>query len=153
MIGNHTMVHHVQPWDLYSHDGTCTHSGLRRIPTSLVAFHICYFLIMPVFIRCQLSWPDSSVLSDIFIHYGYLVHYILYVAMTTCDICLLCLFISIVLLCIQGLLHFIFVVTCWDLSLYCTDERPVFPPGSSLIHFWDWYNVFRPSCYPSDLTH
>ena len=58
-------------------------------------------LIVSIFMRCQLSWPNSSVLWDIFIHYGDLVHYILYVAMTTCDICLLCLFMAIVLLCIQ----------------------------------------------------
>ena len=57
-------------------------------------------LIVPIFMRCHFSWPDSSILLDIFIHYGDIVHYILYVAMTTCDICILCLFMAIVLLCI-----------------------------------------------------
>ena len=51
------------------------------------------------------------------------------------------------------LLHFIFTVTCWYVSLYCTNEWLVLPFGSSLLHFWDIYNVFRPSCYPYDLTH
>ena len=58
-------------------------------------------LIVSVFMRCHLSWLDSSILSDIFIHYENIVHYILYVAITTCDICLLCLFMAIVLLCIR----------------------------------------------------
>ena len=78
-------------------------------------------LIMPVFMRCQLSWPDSIILSNIFIHYGDLVHYILYVAMTTCDICLLFLFMAIVLLCIwdcymyicSHMLGFIIVLYWW----------------------------------------
>ena len=63
-------------------------------------------LIVSLFVRCHFSWPDSSILSDIFIHYGDLVHYILYVAMTTCDISLLFLFMAIVLLCI------------WDCYMY-----------------------------------
>ena len=38
--------------------------------------------------------------------------------------------------------------------MYCTNEWLVLPPRSSLLHFWDGlYNLFWPSCYPSDLTH
>ena len=55
-------------------------------------------LTVPVFMRYQFSWPDSSVLSYIFIHYGDLFHCILYMAMTTCDICILFLFMAIILL-------------------------------------------------------
>ena len=52
-----------------------------------------------------------------------------------------------------GLIH-VFAVTCIDLSLYYIDGWLVLPPRSSLLQFWDgFYNVFRPSCYPSDLTH
>ena len=42
MTGNQTMVHHVRPRHLYSCDGTCTHSGLCRRSTRLVASHICH---------------------------------------------------------------------------------------------------------------
>ena len=82
-----------------------------------------------------------------------LFHCILYVEMTTCDICLLYLFMAIVLLCIRD---------CYTSYLQSHDEMyhcivlisgQFFPPGSSLLHFLDCYNVFRPSCYPSDLTH
>ena len=80
-------------------------------------------LIMPVFMRCQVSCPDSSILSDTFIHYGDLVLYILYVAMTTCDICILCLFMAIVLLCIRDCYVYIFIhmlrfiiVLYWSMS-------------------------------------
>ena len=42
MTSNHTMIHHIQPWNLYSCGGICTRSGLHRRPPSLVAFHMCY---------------------------------------------------------------------------------------------------------------
>ena len=42
---------------------------------------------------------------------------------------------------------------CIGLSFYCIDEWLVLLSRSSLLHFWDGYNVFHPSCYPSDLTH
>ena len=56
-------------------------------------------LIMSVFMRCHLSWPNSSILSYIFIHYGNIVHSMCMV-MTTHDIYISCLFMSIVILCI-----------------------------------------------------
>ena len=42
MTGNRTMDYYVQPWHLYSHSRTCTHSGLCRIHSRLVASLICY---------------------------------------------------------------------------------------------------------------
>ena len=76
-----------------------------------------------------------------------ILHYILYVVMTTHDICLLCLFMAIVLICIRNFyVYFISAVRCRYLSLYYTDEWLVLPPGSTLLHFWDYYNAFRPSC-------
>ena len=110
-------------------------------------------LIVPVSMRCQLLFPDSSVLSDTFIPYEYLVS--LYIVCGDDHLWHM----SIIpthghcTIMYSGLLHFIFAVTCWDVSLYCVDEWLVFPPGSSLLHLWDWYNVFQPSCYPSNLTH
>ena len=95
------MDHHVRPRQL-----------IRVMGHVLIAFCVedlrawwhstCITSLMVlVFMRCHLSWPDSIILSNIFIHYGDLLHYILYVAMTTCDICLLFLFMAIVLLCIR----------------------------------------------------
>ena len=109
-------------------------------------------LIVPIFMRYHLSWPDSSILSDIFIHYGYLVHYISYMAMTTCDICYYAYSWPLYSY-VYGTATSIFAITWWDLSLYCTNEWLVLPPGYLLLHFWDGYNVFWPSCYPSDLPH
>ena len=57
-------------------------------------------LIVPESMRCKLSCTYSSVLLDIFNQYEYFFHCILYMEITTCDICMLCLFVAIVLLCI-----------------------------------------------------
>ena len=154
MTTNQTMFHHVWPQHFYSHDGTCTRSSLCRIPLSLVEFHICYLLnraiihemsaLMTIFL-CIIRylhplWISFSLyivrgddhMWHIFVYYAYSWPLYSYVFETpTC----------------------IFVVTCWALSLYWIDEFLVLPPGSSLLHFWDGYNVFWPSCYPSDLTH
>ena len=137
MTGNQTMDYYVRPRHLYSHSRTCTHRGLCRRPSILVAFHICYPLIVPVFMRFQLSWLDSSVcqislaIMDIFSHYGdldplyifsfygyidplyifimeILIYYVLYVAMTTqVTFCISCLFMDIVLLCIRAFYMFL----------------------------------------------
>ena len=48
------MEYYVQPWHLYSHSRTCTHTGLCRRISILVAFIICYLL------DCQCSWDFSS---------------------------------------------------------------------------------------------
>ena len=82
-----------------------------------------------------------------------LIYYILYVVMTThVTFCISCIFMAILLFVFRTGTC-IFAITCWDLSLYCTDEWWVLPHWSSLLHLWDGYNVFFPSCYPSDLTH
>ena len=82
-----------------------------------------------------------------------LIHYILYVVMTTCHILYIMPIHGHCTLMYSRLLH-VFAVTCRYLSLYCTNEWLVLQLGSSLLHFWDgFYNVFRPSCYPYDLTH
>ena len=156
MNGNHTMVHHVRPRPLYSHDGTYTSNDLCRRPSSLVAFHLCYLLdrasiheisALMIFILDSSVYHISSSTMEI------LIHCILYVAMTTHDTLYIipihghCTFMYL------GLLY-VFAVTCKDLSFYHIDEWLVPPLGSSLLHFWDvFYNVFRPSCYPTDLTH
>ena len=44
MTSNHTMDYYVQPQHIYSHSRTCTCSGSCRIPSILVAFHICNLL-------------------------------------------------------------------------------------------------------------
>ena len=114
-------------------------------------------LIVLVFMRYYLSWFDSSVYQissstmEILIHCIYssimeiliscissstleiLIYCILYVVMTThVTFCISCLFMAIVLLCIQ------------DCSMYlqshadiyhCTNGWLVLPLGSSLLHF------------------
>ena len=147
---------HVQHRHIYLHSRTCTHSGLCRWPSILVAFHICYLLdcasihdipalvimilVFPVYIRyihplwrswvilyCTWWWPHMT-----FVYHAY--SWLLYSYVSVTSMC-------------------IFVVICIDLSLYYTGEWLVLPPRSALLHFWDGYNVFRPSCYPSDLIH
>ena len=135
MTGNHTMDHHVWPWHLYSCDGTFTHSSLCRIPPSLVASHICYLLDHASLMRCQLSWLYSSILPYIFIHYGDLIHCILYVVMTTHGICISFLFMAIVLLCISDcymyicshMMRFIIVFVGHHFDLFLPLRYPSFP--------------------------
>ena len=80
-----------------------------------------------------------------------LIYCILYMAMTTHDICISCLFMAIVLLCIRDCYMYLQPHAKID---YYVNEWLVLLPGSSLLHFWDgFYNVFQPSCYPYDLTH
>ena len=70
MTGNQTMDYYVQPPHIYLHSRTCTHSGLRRIPSILVAFHVCYHLDCATVhdISALMIW--FQCISDIFIHYG-----------------------------------------------------------------------------------
>ena len=156
MIDNQMMDYYIQPWHIYSHSRKSTRRGLCRTPFSLVEFHICFLLdcasiheisSLVIFIPDSSIYQISSSTMEIFIHY------ILYVAMTTHDILYTIPIHGHCTLMYLGLLY-VFVVTCRDWLFYCTDEWLVLPPGSSLIHLWDgFYNVFRPSCYPSDLTH
>ena len=155
MTGIQMMDYYVWPRHINSHSRTCTCSGLCRRPSSLVAFHIFYLLnrasiheisalvililVIPVYIRylhllwrswyivyCTWRWPHDT-LYIMHIHGHCTLMY-------------------------PGLLY-VFVVTCKDWLLYCTDEWLVLQYGSSLLHLWDgFYNVFRPSYYPFDVT-
>ena len=166
MIGNQMMEYYVRPCHIYSHSRTCTHSGSCIRPSSLVAFHVCYLLDHACVheISALMIWFQRT--SDIFSHYGDLdimyifIHFgdsdLLYIVRGddhTCNILYIMPIHGHCTLMYPGLLY-VFVVICTYLSLYCTDEWLVLPPRSSLLHFWDgFYNLFRPSCYPSDLTH
>ena len=153
MTSNQTMVHHVRYQHLYSRDGTYTIYGSCRRPQSMVEFHICYFFdhdsiydisALLTKVQCTLFMNQISSLSM-----ETVLHCILYMAMTTHDICLLCLFMAIVLICIRDFyIYFISTVMCRDLSLYYTDDWLDIPLGSSLLHSWDFYNVFQLSCTP-----
>ena len=156
MTGNHKIDYYVWPQYIYSHSRTCTRSSFCRRPSILVAFHICYILdhvgiheisALTIFILDSSVYQISSSIMEI------LIHCVLYVVMTIHDTLYIMHIHGHCTLMYLGQLH-VFAVTCWDLSLYCTDGWLVLPPGYSLLHFWDgFYNVFRPSCYPSDLTH
>ena len=178
MIGNQMMEYYVRPRHIYSQSRKCTRSSLCRIPSSLVAFHICYLLDRSSVheILSLMIW--FQCISDIFIHYGDLdplyifshygdldllyifIHFgdfdLLYIVRGdehTCHILYIMPIHGHCTLMYPGLLH-VFAIACRDWLLICTDEWLVLPLGSSLLHFWDvFYNVFWPSCYPSDLTH
>ena len=105
MTGNQTMDYYVRPRHLYSHSRTCTHSGVCRRPSRLVASIICYLLdhasvheissLVTCFSICQtfpatmeiLIYCISSALwrswSFVYLHHGDSDLCILYVAMTT----------------------------------------------------------------------
>ena len=166
MTGNQTTDYYVWPRHIYSHSRTCTCIGLCRIPFNLVAFHICFLLD-----RANVHEMSALVIwfhymLDIFIHYGdldpfyFFIHYgdsdLLYIVRGddhTCHSLSIMPIHGHCTLMYPGLLY-VFAVICRDWLLYCTDGWLVLPPGSSSLHLWDgFYNVFRPSCYPSDLTH
>ena len=171
MTSNQTMDYYVRPRHIYSHSRTCTRSGVRRRISILVAFHICYLLDHASVhdISALMIW--FQCMSDIFSHYGdldplyifsfyghidplyifimeILIYCILYVVMTThVTFCISWLFMAIVLLCIQDcyMQRLIIVLYYWM-------------AGSSTWFFITpllgcIYNVFRPSCYPTELTH
>ena len=153
MTGNQTMNYHVRPQHLYSHDRTCTRSGLCRRPLRLVAFHICYHLDRASIHDISVLVIKFQCISNIFIYYGDLdLLYIVRGDDHTWHMFIMAIHGHCTLM-YSGLLHYIFAVTCLDLSLYCIDEWLVFPLGSSLLHLWDGHNVFRSSCHPSNLTH
>ena len=141
-------------------------------------WHLLYAtsLIVPVFMRFQLSWLDtrichifpaimeiliyciSSAIMEIMVLFVYLHHgnsdlCILYVAMTTYVISWLCLFMAIVLLCIRDCYMYL---QLYAKLYYCTMLIGwlVFHLGTFITSFLGWnYNVFRPSHNPSDLIH
>ena len=119
------MEYYVRPRHIYWHSRTCTRSGLCRIPSILVAFHVCCLLdcasvheisalviwfsvyhisssTMEILIHCI-----SSSIMEILIYcissstLEILIYCILYMAMTIhVTFCISCLFMAIVLLCI-----------------------------------------------------
>ena len=117
--------YYVWPRHIYSHIRTCTHRILCRTPSSLVAFHICYLLDRASVHEISTLVIWFQCMSGIFSHYAdfdplcmfsfygdpdpfyifimeILIDYILCVAMTThVTFCISCLFMAIVLLCIQ----------------------------------------------------
>ena len=75
MIGNQTMDYYVWPWHLYSHSRKCTHSGLCRRPSRLVASLIWYLLDRASVheISALMTWSSICqvfpAIMDILIHY------------------------------------------------------------------------------------
>ena len=120
--------------------------------------------------RFQLLWLDSSICqiswsivylqlswrswSFVYLNHGY--SYLLYIVRGndhTCHILYIMHIHGHCTLMYLGLLY-VFVVTCKDWLLYYTDGWMILPSSSSSLHLWDgFYNVFWPSCYPSNLTH
>ena len=139
MTNNQETVHHVQPQHMFSCDGTYTRGGLCIRHQILVAFRICYFLdhvsiydisVLLTRVQCTFFMYQISSFSM-----ETILHCILYMVMTTHDICLLCLFMAIVLICIRDFyVYFISALICRDLSLHYTDEWLDLPLGSSLLH-------------------
>ena len=160
MTGNQTTTYYVWPRHLYSHSSTCTHSGLCRILSRLVAFHICYLLDHSSVheISTLVTW--FQCMSDIFIHYGdldplyifnfygdidpfvYLHHgysdlfYIVRGNDHTCHILYIMPIHGHCTLMYLGLLY-VFAVICRYWLLYYTNGWLVLPLGSSSLHFWD----------------
>ena len=118
-------------------------------------WHLLYStsLIMPVFMRFQLSWLDSNIcqtfpaIMEILIHctssstLEIMIYCILYMAMTThVTFCISCLFMAIVLSCIWDC--YMYLQSCKDWLLYYTDGWLVLPLGSSSLHFWDGFIMY-----------
>ena len=140
-------------------------------------WHLLYAtsLIVPVFMRFQLSWLDSSIcqifpatmkilICYIFSHYGdhgplyiFIMEILIYVYCTWWWTLMwyhvLCLFMAIVLLCIRDC--YIYLQLYAELY-HCTILIGwlVFHLGSFITPLLGWTcNVFRPSHNPSDLIH
>ena len=112
MTGNQTMDYYVRPRHLYSHSRTCTHSGLCRRPSRLVASLICYLLDHASVheISALVTW--FQYMSDISSYYGdhdplyiFIMEILIYVycmwRWPLMSYFVSCLFIAIVLLCIE----------------------------------------------------
>ena len=176
MTGNKTMDYYVWPRHLYSNSRTCTHSGLCRRPSKLVAFLICYLFDHASVheISALVTW--FQCMSDIFSHYGdldplyifsfygdldplyiFIMEILIFVYCTwrwpLMRYLVSCLFMAIVLLCIWDCYMYL---QLYAELYYCTMliGWMVFHLGSFITSLLGWtYNVFRPSYDPSDLTH
>ena len=152
MTTNQIMDYHVWPQHLYSHDRTCTHNGLHRRPSRLVACHICYLLD-------RASIHEMSSLMTIF---QYVIRY-LHPLWISCSLYIVHgedhtwhLYIMPIhghcTLMYSGLLH-VYLQSHAEIYHCIVLMSGCFFPGYSLLHFWDGYNLFWPSCYPSSFTH
>ena len=174
MTSNQTMDYYVRPRHLYSHSRTCTHSGLCRRISRLVASLICYLLDRSSVheISALVTW--FQYMSNISSHYGdlnplyifslhgdhdplyiFIMEILIYLYYTWwwwhMSYFISCLFMAIVLLCIR------------DWCMYLQSYPEIFVlywwmAGSSTWFFitplMGWtYIVFRPLYHPSDLTH
>ena len=177
MTGNQTMDYYVQPRHLYSHSRTCTHSGLCRRLSRLVASLICYLLDRASVheISALVTW--SSVCQT-FPAYGDLdLLYIFSLWRSWSIIC--CIYSSWrfwYMYIVRGDDHIcsiMFHAYSWPLYSYVSGTARcicrlyaelyygimligwlVFHLGAFITSFLGWtYNVFRPSYNPSDLTH
>ena len=155
MTDNEMMDYYVWSRHLYSHSRTCTHSSLCRIPSILVASHATS-LIMPVFMRFQLLWLDSSICQMFPAIMEILIHYISSVFMEILVLCISSSWIfSSIIYCTWQWPHmsqFVYHAYSWPLYsyvsrtavcicshmqryLYYTVGWLVLPPGSSSLHF------------------
>ena len=166
MTGNQTMDYYVRPQHLYSHSRTCTHSGLCRILSRLVASLIWYLLDRGSVheISALVTW--FQCVSNISSYYGdhdplyiFIMEILIYLYCTWrwphMSYFVSCLFMAIVLLCIRDCymylqlcaeLYHCIMVLCW-LGGWSSTRFFITP-----LLGWT-YNVFRPLYDPSDLTH
>ena len=132
-------------------------------------------LTMPVFMRFQLLWLDSSLCQMFPTIMEILIHYI---SSSFMDIMILCIssswrfwdslyctwrwpHMSYCIMPIHGnytlmypRLLYLFAVMCRFVSLYSADWMASSSTGFFITSLLGWdYNVFRPSYDPSDLTH
>ena len=163
MTGNQMMDYYVWPRHLYSHSRTCTRRDLCRIPSRLVALHICYLLdrASDHEISALMTWFQG--MSDIFSHYGDLDP--LYIFIMEILIYLYCtwwwphmsyfvsfLFMAIVLLCIWNCYIYLQLCAKFDYCIVLLDGWFFHLVHHDSLLGWN-FNVFRPSYDPSDLKH
>ena len=156
MTDNQMMEYYVRPRHLYSHSRACTHSGLCRILSRLVASLICYLLdranvheisALVTWFQCMLDisshYGDLDILymfshyedhdPFVYIHHGDSDLCILYVAMTTYVIsCIMPIHGHCTLMYLR--LLYVLVVICRVVSLYYADWVAGLPFGY-LHHF------------------
>ena len=132
-------------------------------------------LIMPVFMRFQLSWLDSSIcqifprtmeilICYIFSHYGdhgpfyiFIMEIPIYVYFTwkwpRMGYLVSCLFMAIVLLCIRDCYMYLqYAQSCIIVLCWLGGWSSIWHPSS--LHLWDGIIMyFRPLYDPFDLTH
>ena len=159
MTGNQIMDYYVQPRHLYSHSRTCTHSGLCRILPEW--WHLIYTtsLIVPVFMRFQLSWLNSSICQIFPATMEILIYYI---SLSIMEIMVLRIssswrFLSIYIICgDEHTWHIVYHAYSWPLYSYVSETTICICSymqsciivlcwlggwssiwDHSLLHFWD----------------